>query len=233
METVIADRESVLNRRRPDRPHVVHSRDLAGRFRLTSKFISAKFVLCGEERYSGAFGRRQVVPGRYLLAASDAPLEVDIKPGSRGFCAYFDVESVAELLRDRVEGEVLPSPLADPNAWTTVLPVVGSQFGRELYDFAVSGKTTNHDYCCELLAEALAQFINTASRLSYRKDASRIENFSRLERARAYLSEEPDRTVTLQEAAREACMSQHRSYALSHRHTVRRRCDTVKISNSI
>lgn len=210
MEAVIADHEAALCRPRPVRPHVVYSANVAGRFRLGSTFMSAKLVLDGEEQYSGAFGRCSVVSGHFLLAAPNAVLDVDIKPGAKGFCAYFDANSIADMLRESLGEACAASPLAELASWTIALPVSASPFGRALEDCAVSGKALGHDDYCTLLAQCLAQLAARASRLSYRKASSQLDNLSRLERARAYMTERGQQHLTLQELAAAARMSPHR-----------------------
>lgn len=207
MEVISAKNAMALKGPRPHRPYAVCSADVCGRFRLSSQFVSVKFVLDGEERYSGEFGSHSVYPSRYLLAAPGVALDVEIKPRTRGFCAFFDRNMIIDLLRDGLGEDIRPPGLFEPTGWTTALPVNGSAFSQELQNAALVEKPLDHDYYCRLLARSLLQNAKAVSRLPYRRESSKRDLFSRLEVARTYISENLDKMITLHALAEEACLS--------------------------
>lgn len=213
METISISDAVSMRSPRPARPHAVYSADLNGRFRLRSRFISAKLVLAGEERYSGAFGSRSVSPGRFLLSAPGDALHVDIKPGARGYCAFFDWGAVVDMMQRECDAEDEIAP------WTMALPVQGSAFAEELQRAARRETALDHDGCCALLAQNLLEIKKSVSRLSRKKRSTNEDLYSRLEVARAFIGENLHRPLTLNAIAAEACLSAshlNRSFARAY-----------------
>lgn len=209
MKLLTATSANDLMGEKPTQPYVVHSSGVVGHFRLASSFVSVKMVLQGEERYRGAVGGSSVVPGRFLLAAASDTLDLSIRTGTRGFCAYFDTalleQLVADALAKDIEGGV--DATADPLVWSTNLPVNASRFGRAFKRCALSGMLPGHDRFSALLAELIGDLHLANRELPHQRQQAKREIISRLETARGFILDHQHQDITLDDIAQAACLS--------------------------
>jgi AraC-like DNA-binding protein len=176
----------------------------SGETRLAARTASIKFVLEGEEEYE-VDGRRYVVDrDRFLLidAGADCAARIRRSNHNHGMCVYFPVEAFEGLNFGRTLvmatgleglGQFMTSQAS--RLWRD------PSLGPEIADTVVTTAARLAN-AARALAEA------RMARLGAVKPATRRDLIERLERARAYLHENPDRPVAQARLAKVAGLSQ-------------------------
>lgn len=196
---------------------VVLSRLEGGRSTIRALAPSVKFVLSGEEVYKIDGRARAVKPGRFLLVEAGTEFEVATpRPDETiGLCVYLGVAPAPAPGREplgRVVEGCAAEPLAPLLARYAGLLAARPEAGPALASKIVLQVTAGaEDY--------LSNFASRLDRLSSLKRSTRIETLQRVERARAYIHDQQDRTLTLDEIAGQAALSRFhlsRSFAEVH-----------------
>jgi len=207
MKLLTATSANDLMLEKPTQPYVVRSSGVVGDFHLASSFVSVKMVLQGEERYHGAVGGSSVVPGRFLLAAAGDALDLSIRAGTRGVCAYFDAALLELLVAEALTTDIEGGANTDAVVWSINLPVNTSRFGRAFKRCALSGMLPEHDDFSALLAELIGDLHLANRELPHQRQQSKREIISRLETARGFILDHQHQDITLDDIAEAACLS--------------------------
>jgi len=173
---------------------------------IVSCATSIKFVLEGEERYEMDDSAIVLRSGQFAVVRPFVSMRCTLPRPSLGLCIYFPTaEPVASI-----EGEDFLGPAQVFSAAGTRLGSLLEAVGRRLYHQPHSGAgeagTIVGGAQVELDRLALDASAR-AERLSVSKTSTRRELFRRADFARAYLHQNRDRAVTLQELGEAAGIS--------------------------
>ncbi|MFL6844418.1 MAG: helix-turn-helix transcriptional regulator [Allosphingosinicella sp.] len=197
---------------------VVLSRLPGGRSTVRALAPSVKFVLSGEEIYKIDGRSRAVRPGRFLLVEAGTEFEVSTaRPDETvGLCVYLGVAHGSAAPERGPLGSVIEGSGAEPLA-----PLL-ARYARLLASQPNAGPALASKIVQQVTAGAedyLATFAKRLERLTSLKRSTRIETLQRVERARAFIHEQEDRPLCLDEIASQAALSRFhlsRSFAEVH-----------------
>ena len=188
---------------------VIFSRLPAGRSRITAQAPSVKFVLQGEETYCIAGRSRRVGPGEFILVEGDTDFEVRTSSSDEliGLCIYLGIDtpddceprSRADLAAPVIGGSRLDPLSAMLSTYAGAMvhdPLSGAGLASKLVRQAGAGSE-----------QFLTRFARAQRKLTQARPATRTEILQRLERARAFIHDQTDRLLTLDEIARVAALS--------------------------
>lgn len=196
---------------------VVLSNLPGGRSAIRALAPSVKFVLSGEEVYRIEGRTRVLRPGRFLLVEAGSDFEVVTPRPDRtvGLCVYLGVSPDAVLPQNAL-GRVIEGGVAEP------LSPLLSRYARRLAAQPGTGPALAPRIVEEVTGAAeqyLSSFANRMERLSGVKRATRLETLQRVERARAFIHDHAERSLTLDDIASQAALSRFhlsRSFAEVH-----------------
>ena len=196
---------------------VVLSRLDGGRSAIRAQAPSIKFVLSGEEIYRIDGRTRALRAGQFMMVEAGSDFEVSTPKGelTTGLCVYLGVSPSAGPER-RPLGRVVEGSPAEPMA-----PML-QRYARLLAERPETGPALAPRIVREVTVAAedyLSTFENRLERLHSLKRSTRIETLHRVERARAYVHANNERTVTLDDIASAAALSRFhltRSFAEVH-----------------
>ena len=182
--------------------NVFLSRLTSGSSRILALAPSVRFVLQGEEYYNIDGRLRRVRAGEFILveAGTDSDARISTKCETIGLCIYLP-STPAGLVESDIGSPVIFGGGADPFAEAL------ERFAHQ----AVRGANVDSTRIARATArgaeEFLARFHERRKRLSHSRPAARTEVLHRLERARAFIHGNADRTLTLEDVCREAALS--------------------------
>jgi AraC-like DNA-binding protein len=196
---------------------VVLSRLDGGRSSIRALAPSVKFVLAGEEVYKIDGRTRALRPGQFLMVEAGSEFEVlTPRPDKTiGLCVYLGVSPAASPERQPL-GRVIEGTRAEP-----LSPLLG-RYARLLAQRPEAGPSLAASIVQQVSVGAedyLSTFANRLERLGSLKRSTRIETLQRVERARAFIHDQSERPVSLDEIAGEAALSRFhltRSFAEVH-----------------
>ncbi|HEX2762834.1 MAG TPA: AraC family transcriptional regulator [Allosphingosinicella sp.] len=176
-----------------------------GRSAIRALAPSVKFVLSGEEVYRIDGRTRALRPGRFLLVEAGSDFEVVTPRPERtmGLCVYLSV-SPASAAAEEPLGRVIEGGAAEP------LSLLLSRYARRLSEQPSAGAALAPRIVADVAGAAetyLASFARRVERLSGVKRTTRVETLQRVERARAFIHEHADRSLTLDDIASQAALS--------------------------
>jgi AraC-like DNA-binding protein len=187
---------------------VVLSRLGSGRSRMRALAPSVKYVLQGEETYEIDGRTRRLRAGEFMLVEAGVEFEARLAASDDaiGLCVYLGVEDGGreETRAPLGRGRAIAGSRIDPLAsllgnYARLLaerPAAGPALARRIVQEATVGA---EDY--------LATFNNRLERLGSVKQSTRIETLQRLERARCFIHDHAERSISLDEVANEAALS--------------------------
>jgi len=178
---------------------------------------AVKFVLDGEERYEVDGRIRVVRPGEFLLVEAGTRLRAILprRDCTVGLCIYLRQDEWAPYValaenddgaRERTGGRVM------------VLSASGTRLGRHLHSTGrtLAADSGRGDALAETICQATSHHLHSAlvdirrglAAIDAASSVTRRDLYSRLDRARAFLHDNPHRQVPLDELARAAGLSQ-------------------------
>jgi AraC-like DNA-binding protein len=178
---------------------------------------SLKFVLEGEERYEVDGRIRVVRPGEFLLVEAGTRLRAILprRDCTTGLCIYLrqDESSPYVALAENDDGGREPA-----GGRVMVLSASGTGLGRHLRSTAraLAADISSGDAMAETICKAASLHLHTAlvdvrrglAAIDAAGGVTRRDLYTRLDRARAFLHDNPQRHVPLDELARVAALSQ-------------------------
>lgn len=175
-----------------------------GESRLAARTASIKFVLQGEEEYE-VDGRRYVVnPGQFMLldVGDDLAVRVRRREVTLGMCIY--------LPADAFEGFSCGRSLMLAPGSEGLGEFMSAQAARLWREPEMGGEIADRivDQAARLANQASVQAEARMARLGAVKPGTRKDLVQRLERARAFLHEHPNKAVSQAQLARVAGLSQ-------------------------
>ena len=185
---------------------VILSRLPSGRSRIRAEAPSLKYVLEGEATYEIEGRTRRLRRGEFMLV--DAGVEVEARTArpdeTIGLCVYLGATAAPAAGAPLACGRAISGNRTDPLAgllghYARLLaarPSEGPALARRIVREATVG-AENH----------LAAFASRLDRLASVKQSTRIETLQRIERARAFIHDQADRSVTLEEVSSHAALS--------------------------
>lgn len=186
---------------------VVLSRLEGGRSAIRALAPSVKYVLTGEEVYRIDGRSRRVGAGEFLLVEAGTEFEVRTpRPDETiGLCVYLGIS-------DGTASAHPPLPLPRVLEGSPIDPLAGllGRYARLLAARPEAGDGLTRRIVHEVTVGAedyLTGFSNRLERLGSVKRSTRIETLQRIERARAFIHAEAERTLTLEEIAGVAALS--------------------------
>jgi AraC-like DNA-binding protein len=186
---------------------VVVSRLTAGESLILSEAPAVKLVLEGEEIHE-IDGRSYVLrPGRMLLVDRGQPYRVVIRRGgsAAGLCIYLPGACVTPPSEETsFLGRAMIQAAETNHLGRLLQESARLVHGQQDADFDTEGLMSSVRSALPLI---LAQAADAMKRLGAVKASTRRELFNRLESARAYLHDNKDRAVPLNELASVAAMS--------------------------
>ena len=182
--------------------NVFLSRLTSGSSRILALAPSVRFVLQGEEYYNIDGRLRRVRAGEFILveAGTDSDARIPTTSETIGLCIYLP-STPSGLVEADIGSPVIFGGGADPFAQAL------DRFARQ----AVCGANVDSNWIARAAArgaeEFLARFHERRKLLRHSRPAARTEVLHRLERARAFIHGNADRTITLEDVCREAALS--------------------------
>jgi AraC-like DNA-binding protein len=188
-----------------DRGSVVVSRVRRGISQIQAMAPSIKYVLEGEVVYTIGGRTKRLRAGEFLLAEGGGEFVGRTSGGMVGLCIYLgcpEGRAVGDALH--LSSPVLSGTALDPFArllegharrLSSTSELQGDAAGQVLRDIAAG------------VEEFLSRFERQGESLRSARKATRVETMQRLERARAYIHENGNRAVTLEEIAAVAALS--------------------------
>lgn len=200
--TVMTHHQMLIERSLPSEAQVFRSALHPGSSQLNTTGVALHFVVEGIERYR--IGRDaapvSVSAGQFILTPSRSEARIEVPAGvAHGLCFYFNPRASADL--QRAFGGAVVGTRAAANS--IGLPADGTIGHDEL-------KARADLICAALLreAEALVAEQHGAARNLGRKQPGKVDNIRlQLDRAHAFIRENRERIVSLQEVAKVAGMS--------------------------
>jgi len=189
---------------RPPAPegNVFLSRLGAGSTRIIALAPCVRFVLQGEEHYNIDGRLRRIRAGEFMLveAGTDSASRIPVTGETIGLCIYLPATPKGLIQSDLASSVVMGSS-ADP--FGAMLDGCARQ--------AVAGAGIDARYLASATARAADEFLTRfhaiRGRLGHSRPAARTETLHRLERARAMIHANVQRSLTLEEICREVAMS--------------------------
>ena len=169
---------------------------------LKSSAPSLKLVLDGEERYH--IGKRSYVvrPGQFMLVDGGTEMRASLRSGATGMCVYLPLSKHAAAGADGF------API--------ILAASGCELGQKLVSNAkhLADPNTAPAMARQLMRQVTSEFeatlqraINKLDRSDAVRDTTRRDRLFKLEIARAYLHDNPEQRISLEELARHVGMS--------------------------
>jgi AraC family transcriptional regulator len=189
-----------------DHGRLVLSRLGQGGSPIAAKAVSLKFCLEGEESYEIDGKMVHLAPGRYLYLEPGSDCTAIIRTRSVGFCVHLPCRSSSLQA-----GVALREPLEATGGRALVLSTNTSFLGRQLEQQArhiaanpEQGGAIAPGIIAQVaqnLADPIEDSRRAMARLAVAKASTRRDLFQRLEIARGYLHEHPDRSISLADLA--------------------------------